>query len=229
MTGTSGTITLARPNVPERGERAVPLPAIVGVARASSGGPPAYVTREDARALVAACATTRDRLIVEVLWQSGGRVSEVATLRLCDLDRAEGALHLTNLKQRTKRRRTKLVYVAPDLIGALVAFGRDTRCANDGHLFRTRVSGDRPISRREVHRIVQGASDRAGVRVIGADGARLATPLDFRHGAAVHLLRTGLPLTEVQNHLGHARVDTTTIYLRLTDAERRRLADRVTW
>jgi site-specific recombinase XerD len=48
-------------------------------------------------------------------------------------------------------------------------------------------------------------------------------------GAAVHQLRAGVPLTEVQLQLGHARIDTTTIYTRLTNAEPRSYADRVEW
>ena len=51
----------------------------------------------------------------------------------------------------------------------------------------------------------------------------------YRHGAAVCQLRAGVPLTEVQQQLGHARIDTTTIYTKLTNSERRSYADRVEW
>jgi integrase len=64
---------------------------------------------------------------------------------------------------------------------------------------------------------------------VGREGQlRPATGLDFRHGAAGHQLRAGVPLSEVQAQLGHARIDTT-ISTRLTNAERRRDADRVAW
>jgi site-specific recombinase XerD len=46
---------------------------------------------------------------------------------------------------------------------------------------------------------------------------------------AVHRLRSGLALTAVQKDLGHARIETTTIYTQLSDADRRRLADKVQW
>jgi site-specific recombinase XerD len=52
---------------------------------------------------------------------------------------------------------------------------------------------------------------------------------EFRHGAAVNQVQQGIPLSEVQQQLGHARVDSTTIYTRLANPERRRLADRVAW
>ena len=73
--------------------------AAVTHARASSGVP-AYVTTQHVSAMVACAPTTRDRLLLRTIWESGGRVAEVASLRLCDIDRTEVALQLTNLNQR---------------------------------------------------------------------------------------------------------------------------------
>jgi integrase len=56
-----------------------------------------------------------------------------------------------------------------------------------------------------------------------------ATARDFRHDAAVHQVRSRVPLGEVAQQLSHARVDTTTIYTRLANPERRMMADRVQW
>jgi len=206
-----------------------PLPsASLTLARAASGVP-AYVTAGQVSAMVACAPTTRDRLLLRTLWESGGRVSEVASLRLCDIDRTEGALQLTNLKQRGPRRHVKLVYISRDLAGALLAFARDTRLGHDGHLFRSRQSGEGHLTRQQVLRIVNRLAVDAGVIVQGRSGPRPACGLDFRHGSAVHLLRSGVPLTEVQSHLGHARVDTTTVYLQLTNRDRRVIADRIDW
>ena len=205
-----------------------PPSAAVTLARAASGVP-AYVTAGQVSAMVACAPTTRDRLLLRTLWESGGRVSEVASLRLCDIDRAEGALQLTNLKQRGPRRHVKLVYISRDLAGALTAFARDTRLGHDGHLFRSRQSGEGHLTRQQVLRIVNRLAVDAGVIVQGRSGPRPACGLDFRHGSAVHLLRSGVPLTEVQSHLGHARVDTTTVYLQLPNRDRRSIADRIDW
>ena len=59
-----------------------PPSAAVTLARASSGVP-AYVTADQVAAMVACALTTRDRLLLRTLWESGGRVSEVASLRPC--------------------------------------------------------------------------------------------------------------------------------------------------
>jgi site-specific recombinase XerD len=45
----------------------------------------------------------------------------------------------------------------------------------------------------------------------------------------VNQVQQGIPLSEVQQHLGHARIDSTTVYAKLANPERRRLADRVAW
>jgi site-specific recombinase XerD len=104
----------------------------------------------DPDAAKAPCAvTTRGRLLLRTLWESCGRVSEVALLRLCDIDRAEGAVQLTNITQRGPRRHLKLVYVSRDLAGKLLAFATDTRLGHDSHLFASRQPGTGRITRQQ--------------------------------------------------------------------------------
>ena len=141
--------------------------ASVTLARASSGVP-TYVTTDQVSAMVACAPTTRDRLLLRTIWESGGRVAEVASLRLCDIDRTEVALQLTNLKQRGPRRHVKFISISRDLIsrdlaGALLAFARDTRLGHDGHLFASRQSGAGHITRQQVLRIVNRLAVDAGV------------------------------------------------------------------
>ncbi|MGH2366898.1 MAG: tyrosine-type recombinase/integrase [Chloroflexota bacterium] len=191
---------------------------------------PSYVTRDQARAIINAAETTRDRLLLEGCWQTGGRVSEVLRLRPCDVHRREGALVLTNLKQRRRALRQKLVYVSPELVRDLATYARDAGLSPMSYFFQSQKSDGQPMSRQHAWRLIQQHAQRAGVAVVGGDGQlRPATGLDFRHGAAVHQLRAGVPLTEVQQQLGHARIDTTTIYTKLTNPERRSYADRVEW
>jgi integrase/recombinase XerD len=207
-----------------------PRPAAALVGDAAGARLPSYVTREQARAIITAAATTRDRLLLETLWQTGGRVTEVLRLRRCDVDEREGALRLVNLKQRRWALRQKLTYVSPGLVAGLLAYARDTRIAPTGPLFPSQKGQGQPVTRQHAWHLIRRYAERAGVAVVGRDGRlRPATGLDFRHGAAVHQLRAGVPLSEVQAQLGHARIDTTTLYTRLTNPERRASADRVAW
>lgn len=219
----------------------VPLPAAARalasrptaalVAAATGGRLPAYVDVDQAHAIVNAAETTAHRLLLKALWQSGGRVTEVLHLRAGDVDRAEGALRLTNLKQRRRSLRQKTVYVSADLVGELAAFARDHRLRPPDYFFRSRESGGEPMCRQHAWRLIQRYSRAAGVFLLDPDTGQLrpASGLDFRHGAAVHQLRSGVPLSEVSEQLGHARIDTTLIYTKLANAERRSIADRVSW
>src|SRR5438552_1248478 len=102
-------------------------PATVIVAEAAGPHLPSYVTRHQARAIINTAETTMHRLLLETLWQSGGRVTEVLRLRPVDVVEAEGALRMTNLKQRRRGQKHKLVYVSPDLLSQLRQFASSAR------------------------------------------------------------------------------------------------------
>jgi integrase len=199
------------------------------VAAASGSTLPRYVLPELARAIINSASTTQHRLLLECLWQSGGRITEVLRLRPCEVDLNEGALKLTNLKQHSRTNRTKLVYVSPELVGDLRRFAHDARVPATGFLFGSRQHPG-PVSRQYAWRLVGDYARQAGVLLPDRFGALTpATARDFRHGAAVNQVRQGVPLSEVQQQLGHSRLDTTSIYTRLANAERRMIADRVRW
>ena len=189
---------------------------------------PAHVTREQARAIINAADTHARRLLLECLWQSGGRVSEVLRLRPCDVDRVGGALTLTTLRRSSLSERT--VYVSADLVAELAALANDARLTPGGYFFRSQKSNGRPMTRQHCWTLIRQYAEAAGVHVQGGDGeARAATGQDFRHGAAIHLLREGMPASGVQRQLGHARIEATMHYLHMDDAERRSYAQRVGW
>jgi integrase/recombinase XerD len=208
-------------------------PAIAVVAQAAGDRLPSYVTREQARAIINVAATTTHRLLLETLWQSGGRVTEVLRLRPCDLDLGGPILRLVNLKQRPQRGGhlpRKAVIVSPDLVAALRALSNDAHIAHAGYFFRSRKSQDRPMSYGYCWRLIRQYAIVAGVNVVGSSGGvRPATGRDFRHGAAVNQVRQGVPLSEVQQQLGHARIDTTTIYTKLAARDRLAVHASVEW
>jgi integrase/recombinase XerD len=205
-------------------------PAAAIVAAAAGPHLPSYVARDQARAIINAAETTLHRLLLETLWQSGGRVTEVLRLRPADLVEEEGALRLTNLKQRRRGQTRKLVYVSPELLAQLRRFATSARLRPTDAFFRSRESGTAPMSYAQCWRLIRRYAAQAGVQVVGADGRfRPPNGRDFRHGAAVHQVRQGIPHSEVQQQLGHARIDTTSIYAKLANPERRAMADRVAW
>jgi len=99
-----------------------------------------------------------------------------------------------------------------------------------GYFFRSQKSHGQPMSYGHCWRLARQYSLTAGVFVTGSDGElRPANSRDFRHGAAVNQVLQGVPLSEVQQQLGHARIDTTTIYTKLASRERLAVHAGVEW
>src|ERR671933_1105283 len=171
-------------------------PATAILAQAAGDRLPSYLTREQARAIINVAATTTHRLLLETLWQSGERVTEVLRLRPCDLDPGGPILHLLNLKQRPRRGGhlpRKAVIVSPDLVAALRALANDAHIGHAGSFFRSRKSQGRPMSYGHCWRLIRRYAILAGIHVVGSDGrVRPATGRDFRHGDAVNQVRQGV-------------------------------------
>jgi integrase len=153
----------------------------------------------------------------------------VLRLRPCDLDPHEGALRLDNEKQRSELTARKLVYVSPWLVGDLQRLAAASRIPPSGYLLRGRRRAQ-PVSRQYAWKLINAYALAAGVLVQTPTArSRPAHARDFRHGSAVNQIRQGVPLTEIQQQLGHASLSSTSIYTKLANPERRAMADRVRW
>jgi integrase/recombinase XerC len=139
----------------------------------------------------------RDRAIVELLYASGLRVSELAGLDLDDLDRDQATVRVLG-----KGRKERIVPFGRAAARALDAYlGR--RGDHRGALFLNR-RGHR-LTVRSVHTIVRAAARAAGL-------SRRVSPHTLRHTFATHLLDGGADLRAIQELLGHSRLSTTQRY-----------------
>jgi integrase/recombinase XerC len=154
----------------------------------------------------------RDRAVLELLYGSGLRVGEVATLTLDRIDVRRRRVLV--LGKGSKEREVPISEYAGDAVSAYLREGRPTM-APDGsrQLFLNRRGN--PFSERDIRTMVQryGATLLPGRRV---------TPHTLRHSFATHLLEGGADIRAVQELLGHASVATTQRY---THVSRRRLFD----
>jgi integrase/recombinase XerD len=149
----------------------------------------------------------RDRAILEVLYGSGVRISELTGLRIRDLLLDDGLAVV-----RGKGDKQRLVPLGGSATRALGRYFRDTRPRldrgeSDGAVFVNQHG--RPLGRSGAWKIVRRHVERAR----GA-GARIGnvTPHTFRHTFATHLLEHGADLAAVQEMLGHADISTTQLY-----------------
>jgi integrase/recombinase XerD len=149
----------------------------------------------------------RDRALLSLAYASGLRASEVAGLRLGDVDLARGVV--APLGKGSKRRLVPIGEVAMGHLEAYLASqrARQTEGAveadRSGLLFPS-PSG-RPLTRQAIWKIVKRHATAAGL------GDRVH-PHQLRHSFATHLLRGGADLRSVQTMLGHADVSTTETY-----------------
>ena len=169
---------------------------------------PDYLTVEETRCLLEAPDPShdlywRDRAILEVLYASGMRVSELTglTLTLVDLDEGFATVFGKGAKER-------FVPLGAPALRALRRYLADIRPALDrgrgkGVVFLT--ARGRPMGRETVWRVVRKAAERAGLH-------RDVSPHTLRHTFATHLVEGGADLAAVQELLGHVDISTTEIY-----------------
>jgi len=154
----------------------------------------------------------RDRAMLEVLYSSGLRVSELANLRVSDMDMDMGCLRCIG-----KGDKERLVPVGRRALAAVQDYlkqGRPqllrrwTQGQPPGFLFLNRRGGK--FNRVSIWKIISEYGRRAGLRT------RLA-PHKLRHSFATHLLERGADLRSVQLMLGHADISTTQIYTHVVE------------
>ena len=148
----------------------------------------------------------RDRSILEFLYASGVRVSELVELPLSALDLGEGFATIFG-----KGAKERIVPVGGPARRALERYLREVRPALDkgrGKGFVFLNGRGRPLRREAVWKIVKEAARRAGI-------AKKVSPHTLRHTFATHLVEGGADLAAVQELLGHADISTTQIYTHL--------------
>jgi integrase/recombinase XerD len=170
--------------------------------------------------------TLRDRALVELLYATGGRVSEIINLTLGDISKLGSSESLSSGTHTSESESTGVTSIR--LFGKgnkyrLVPVGRFAQEALDQYLVRLRPSlvkerrvdavflnnhGSR-LSRQSAWNIVQRAANRAGIK-------SEISPHSLRHSFATHLLDGGADIRTVQELLGHSSVTTTQIYTLVT-------------
>jgi integrase/recombinase XerD len=160
----------------------------------------------------------RDRALIEVLYATGMRVSELIHLRASDLNLEAGYLSCTG-----KGNKQRLVPVGAEAARWLEQYIRSGRPALLGKrsspwLFVSAKRGG-GLSRVGFWKILKGYGRKAGL-------ARSLSPHVLRHSFATHLLEHGADLRAIQMMLGHADLSTTQIYTHVLEARLRAVYDK---
>jgi len=164
---------------------------------------PMILSREEVRGLLEAPRNLRHRALLAILYGSGLRISEVARLKVSDIDSARNVLWVRSGKGRKDRQ----ALLPPKLRELLRSYWRSRRPTD--WLFPGARSGQ-PISVKAIFTACRNAARAAGI-------AKPVHPHSLRHAFATHLLEAGVDLRTIQILLGHANLETTARYLQVAD------------
>jgi len=149
----------------------------------------------------------RDKAMLEVLYSTGIRVSELIELTISDVNLNEGVIICRN---RSKQREIPLQAAAQKALNEYISFVRKQmlRDINDDRLF-VNVNGG-AMSRQGFWKILKSYQVKAGIE-------KNITPHTLRHSFAAHLLQNGTDIRSIQHILGHSDIATTQIYSQIIE------------
>jgi site-specific recombinase XerD len=171
---------------------------------------PEVLSIEEAARLLGAASGIKHKaaLGVGVAYGAGLRVSEVAHLKIDDIDSTRMLIRV----EQGKGRKDRNAMLSPQLLELLRLWWREGKRRGvmlpHGWLFPGRSCTD-PISSRQLHRAVQEAADAAGIR-------KRVSPHTLRHSFATHLLEQDVDIRVIQVLLGHSKLDTTALYTKVS-------------
>ncbi|MEW6544610.1 MAG: site-specific tyrosine recombinase/integron integrase [Nitrospirota bacterium] len=183
---------------------------------------PRVLTKDDANALMEfpegdGVKDARDRAVLETLYSTGARVSELVGMNLDDLDLRDGLVRL-----RGKGRKERIVPIGDVAVEAV----REYRSLLPPSSFRLHPSGEPVFLNNRGGRLTV----RSVERIVGRYSSRLAggriSPHALRHSFATHLLDEGADLRAIQEMLGHASLGTTQKYTHLATDHLMQVYDR---
>lgn len=159
----------------------------------------------------------RDRAILELMYASGLRVSEVK-----DLKKVSVNLEAEFVKCSGKGGKERIVPLGRAAGKAIAKYlenarGKLSAKTMDDHLFLSRLG--RGLSRQSLWKMMQKYAKKAGIK-------KHITPHTLRHSFATHLLEGGADLRGVQEMLGHADISTTQVYTHISKEKLRKVHER---
>ncbi len=151
----------------------------------------------------------RDQAILELLFSTGLRVSELCSLSTDDVD-----LTRDEFSVRGKGDKVRVVFLSDDAKKAIAAYVKARKDMSDALFIQygknAKNAEDVRLSPRAIQRLIKQYAVKAGI-------TRKVTPHVIRHSFATDLLSNGADLRSVQALLGHAHIGTTQIYTHVTD------------
>jgi site-specific recombinase XerD len=163
---------------------------------------PIVLTKDETRKLIEAIKNQKHRLIIELIYSAGLRVSELTNMRVCDLriDKNYGFV------RQGKGRKDRIFIIADCLKDKLRNLIAEEKLDDENNLFLTNKR--ERYSARTLAEIIKTACKNSGIN-------KKVHCHTLRHSFATHLIENSCSLSEVQSLLGHKSPETTMIYVHL--------------
>lgn len=160
-----------------------------------------------------ACRTPREKALFEVLYSTGARVSEIASLNRSDVDQTSRSTIITG-----KGDQERHIFFNAKAILAVEEYLK-TRTDQNEALFVADINPHRRLGKTSIEKIIRELGERSGVN-------RPVFPHLIRHTFATDMLSRGAKIDQVSKMLGHKRIDTTQIYAK-TSTESMRMVHKM--
>lgn len=167
---------------------------------------PVVLTKPEIQQLFKSTETLKSNLILQLLYSSGLRVSEIVNLKPTDLDFNENI----GWVREGKGKKDRIIILSKKISSKLERFSKKN--PDWQYLF----SKSKPLTTRNIQKIVQTAKRRAGIE-------KPIHPHTLRHSFATHLLENGVDIRKIQVLLGHSSLTTTQIYAHVSSAELKKI------
>ena len=151
------------------------------------------------------CLNLKHRIILSVLYSAGLRISELLRLKISDVDFEANRIYISKSKNGVTRYVVLSKLLAKGLKQYLIEFKPSVYLINSYKI-------GQPYSRRSVAKILNKSLQRAGL-------SKHITVHSLRHSFAVHFLEQGGNILQLKDQLGHKRLQSTLIYLRITQPQ----------
>lgn len=193
-----------------------PLSGIKGMRQTKSL--PTYLTMEEVEELLSLPDISnpigkRDKAILELMYATGLRASEIVELRIEDLELDEGFIYV--MGKGGKRRMVPTGEVALKYLRIYLKERDEFLGRKESPYVFLNYKGE-PLTRQGLWKIIKSYGKRIGI-------AEKLTPHTLRHSFATHLLERGADLRSIQIMLGHSRISTTQIYTHIASERLKRI------
>lgn len=163
---------------------------------------PVVLTKEEIIRILSAASNIRDKLIVELMYACGLRVSEAVNMKLEDLDLSD----LTGTVRSGKGNKDRNVALSPKLAETIQIYLKTKKLQS---LYLFSKSNGSPYSIRSFQTIIKRLAAKAGI-------VKNVYSHAFRHAFGTHSIQDGEDIVSLQEMMGHSSLDTTRLYITLS-------------